>query len=219
MFWINFSLWHTHSSLFILSCSPHAFFFAFPLFLKPSFTCLYTPMIKETGAWSHSLVPEAAHVPGLGFLPSFIQNVQSTGVSLLDLNVGAEEEGTRAGGWSGPVVHVTWRQPLGESQSHTPCDHLCVRLMKGSRRWGMEISHAPEGQQTGKQVQRCFTHSITQKTHELMISTASSTVEMVTQGKLQISAEENVEGKCSLWSSECFDWDIWNVFCSLRMLM
>ena len=62
----------------------------------------------------------------------------------------------------------------------------------------MEISHAPEGQQTGKQVQRCFTHSITQKTHELMISTASSTVEMVTQGKLQISAEENVEGKCSL---------------------
>ena len=36
----------------------------------------------------------------------------------------------------------------------------------------------------------------------LMISTASSTAEMVTQGKLEISAVDNVEGKYVPWSLE-----------------
>ncbi|TKS80813.1 Erythrocyte band 7 integral membrane protein [Collichthys lucidus] len=55
----------------------------------------------------------------------------------------------------------------------------------------MKTDHTPKGEQTEKQASLAASHLTT---HSLMISTASSTAEMVTQGKLQINTVENVEG-------------------------
>lgn len=49
------------------------------------------------------------------------------------------------------------------------------------------------GGQTGKQLPRSLSH--TEKTHALMISTASSTANMATRGKMQIDARDNIEGR------------------------
>ncbi len=116
-------------------------------------------------------------------------------------------------GWLGSVVHVTCWHPLGEPKSHTPSGSMsscvCLRLMKSSGWWGKGADHTPQGEQTGKQVLRCFTRSITPTTYLLMISTTSSTAEMVTQGKLQINAVDNVEGKYFLGSFKKMSLTLW----------
>lgn len=87
---------------------------------------------------------------------------------------------------------------------------VCFRLMRCSRWWGTWTGHTPQGERAGKQVHRCFARSIAAATFSLMISTTSSTAEMVTQGKFQVNAVDTVEGKDFLWSfkSACFTFSV-----------
>lgn len=69
------------------------------------------------------------------------------------------------------------------------------------------VSNTSQGQRAGKQVQ-LHSHTSDRQTDSLMISTASSTAEMVTQGKLEINSVENVEGKYFLLKCETFsNWE------------
>lgn len=112
-----------------------------------------------------------------------------------ELNIGRLQSIGRAEAWAGSGDRVTWWRPLGPGLSHQQLICVCVVCTScGAARDEGRESATPTGR-TGEQTSAAAAQQSLHHTDTQMISTTCSTTEMVTQGKLQISDSDNVEGK------------------------
>lgn len=153
-------------------------YFSVPKCFIPCLTSMMTEREETWVYWySYSCPCTTSHVSPLGFLPSFIHNLPSVGVRLLDGTITAwhrHREHWTLGIFDSAAAprprlalwaHLTMWCPPSESNTHTLTTYMWVLCVCHAEQHVMKDGNQPhpQGEQKSKQVQQRIAPSITQR--------------------------------------------------------